>query len=45
MKNNQVLQRANELLNERVDELEADHNTKNISSDDVLVQLEQIKTE
>lgn len=45
MKNNQVLQRANELLNERVEELESEHNTKNISSSDVLVQLEQIKAE
>lgn len=45
MKSNQVLQRANELLNERVDELESEQNNKNISSNDVLSQLEQIKTE
>lgn len=45
MKNNQVLQRANELLNERVEELESEHNTKNTSSSDVLLQLEQIKAE
>lgn len=45
MKNNQVLQRANELLNERVEELESEHNTKNTSSSDVLLQLEHIKAE
>lgn len=45
MKNNQVLQRANELLNERVEELESEHNTKNTSSSNVLLQLEQIKAE
>lgn len=45
MKNNQVLQRANDLLNERVEELEADKNISNNSTSDVLNQLEQIKSE
>lgn len=46
MKNNQLLQRANDLLNEKVEELESyAYKNNNNTSSDVLEQLEQIKSE
>jgi len=45
MKNNQVLQRANDLLNEKVEELESDAKNVNSSSSEVKNQLELIKSE
>jgi hypothetical protein len=46
MKNNQLLQRANDLLNEKVEELESyAYKNNNNTSSGVLEQLEQIKSE